>query len=378
MGAALTMLPFAFEIGTFDTFRPAKVKWLFLAISIMLAERLYAKKAAPLSLLIFFIVSVISGLFFIAEPQWSDLLVFFIAFLSLDFLPEGNDWDTAKRFLYFLTLGGVFCAIYGYFQVLGVDFITYFAWADRHRPSVFLGQHTLYGPFASACVCSALFLKRYKTAIFLAPIIYFIDSSFTYLSLGAGLMVWILHVTNWRICLIISLLGVLGLYGLQNTEAMNDKGRSVLWKQTITLANRKPIFGQGFGSFKTIYPVLQNPKILASQGIDLDKSGDFIKNFILEAMELRKMSGNFLSVHNEYIQVYFEMGLIGVIAMLFILYEFLVLAFTWIRTPYMAAMVSIVAVFMANSIGNFPMHLIPQALIPLWALTLLYRLSKPW
>ncbi len=150
-------------------------------------------------------------------------------------------------------------------------------------------------------------------------------------------------------------------------DLMNANGRYAVWQQTLRLSKIHPIVGFGMGSFKDIYPAFQDEKIRRANRIDDSKLTQESRDFMQKAAWIREANGIFLSTHNEFLQLYFECGIIGVILVLLMFFSYSWRSLYLPRTGAVFALHAIVASFMANSIGNFPLHLIPQALIPLWA-----------
>ncbi len=244
------------------------------------------------------------------------------------------------------------------------------------RVPVFFGQHTLYGPFCVAAVASALFSGRYVRAVILALPIYCIDASFTYLSLGVVVGLFLIHKFGRTALLGLIIAGVLGglvvckeLLFRDNVrvEALNDNGRFALWKLTWRIAEARPFIGHGYGSFRNQFPAFQDKRIREMNGLKDESFSPEVQEVLAKAAELQKRSGLFVSAHNEYLETFYEFGFIGPLFCLALIAAFLLAWACGPRESIDWALCAIFLSFCANALGNFPFHLIPQALLPLWA-----------
>lgn len=237
----------------------------------------------------------------------------------------------------------------------------------------FFGQHTLYGPFAVACIASALFGGRHMRVLLLLTPIPLIDSSFTYLSLGAVLFLYSVYRFGRRAVLGAFLLSLVGvgickIWPKAVEDTLNDQGRYHLWKHTLRLAEGHWLIGHGLASFRLVYPIFQDPELRKANGIEDAKQSPEMREFIGEADFLRRRIGPFMHPHNETLLVYFEFGVLGLLIALWLLAAFV---WHWLQAPDEPWAWALAAIFfssLANAQGSFNLHLIPQALLPLWAL----------
>lgn len=369
------LLPFIFWVSGVEQFREPKALALVAIMALYISGAMIAKINFFLGFSFF--ACVISGSFLGRIVHYDDLLIFTAAGISCLWVAEE---DKPEILFKLLELAGLLCALHGLIQYFGLDpVVKYLEWADR-RPVALFGQHTLYGPFAVSAFAVSLFYRHWWRALFLLIPIFLIDSSFTFLSLGVVLGLWL--YANLRKEVFLGLLiatsitlgtAFLMAPGVMHREFMNDKGRFALWSQTLELAKRRPILGYGFGSFKEIYPVFQSKELRAKNGISEDSLSPEAKEFIARAERVRAESGLFQSAHNEFVQVVFEMGALGLVCVFGLIFTFVSAFRKSVKTTETWIACAIFWLFMANSLGNFPLHLVPQALLPLWSYVIVTR-----
>lgn len=363
-GAGLLVLPFIFGLTPGEDMRDPKARFLAILFGLWLGMELWRRVHPSLgcaAILLFISAALRSAVFPLHQ-----VLVLVAALGSCLWVTKLSKNDI-KRGLEILEISGILVAFYAVvLQIQGRDPILTFL--PDAIPMAFFGQHTLYGPLAVACFASALFFGRHLRAILLFLPIPIIDSSFTYLSLCTVLFLYGLFRFG-RYALLGALVAcILGFAVSKIRPSMTvDHGRFALWEQTHFLAKNQWLVGHGLASFRLIYPIFQDQRLRAANGIDDSKQSFEMREFFAQADFLRKRTGPFLHPHSEPMLVYFEFGVIGLLIGLWWLFSF---AWSWLQTPdepWAWALTAIFFSFIANSLGNFPFHLIPQALLPLWA-----------
>lgn len=379
-GAGLILLPFIFEVNTPEQIRLPKAKFLFVMAALYFAVHL-GRKVNP-ALAIAYGYCVFSAYFSETIFPFEELLIFTAAISTSYWVKSPSDKELKYAFN-LLEFAGLVCALYGLLQINGLDPIqSYQSWADI-RPVALFGQQTLYGPFAVSAFAVSLFQRHGLRSAFLLVPIALIDSSFTFLSLGAVLAIWAYANLAKRYfllgiaCSLVVSLSFLSMPKQAQGDRLNDKGRFVLWGQTVELALRKPIFGHGLGSFRVIYPVFQDKGLRAANGIDESKLSPEAKKFIAKSEMIRAESGLFYSPHNEYLQVFFELGTVGLFLLAFLFAALHISFFTCLKTTETWILFAVFWVFAANSIGNFTPHLVPQGLLLLWAYVAMTTRNPP-
>ena len=387
-GAGLLVLPFILSLQG-EQMRAPKARFLVLLAALYLAQILWKKVHPALGCAI--AVFSVSSLFMAPTFAWEEFAVFMAAMTSC-LWARGLTEDQIGKGLEFLELSGLVCAFYGaVLQYQGLDpLLRAIPGHTLTNPPVFFGQHTLYGPFAVACFASALFHGRHIRAALLATPLILIYSSFTFLALGVVLFLFALrHFGRYAVFGFVAAALLFFAYSKINPDAevLNDNGRFRVWSLVKRVADRHAIVGHGANSFRVIFPILQSRELRAANGIKPDEAQtQEARDWFRDADFVRDQWGVFLHPHSEPLSVYFEFGLIGLILALwwvtagvFSCFEpwldawFEARAFSEpVRTIYDPGNVhwTLAAIFLsslANSLGNFNFHLIPQALLPLWA-----------
>jgi hypothetical protein len=368
-GAALLVLPFIFGLSGSEQMRDPKVRFLAVMFGFWLAHELWRKVHPALGCALAGLL-LSAALRSITFPLHQTLAIT-AAFGSCLWVRRLSE-NEIQHGLKLLEISGVLVAFYAaVLQFGGIDpILTYL---PGHRPMAFFGQHTLYGPFAVACFASALFGRRHIRALLLLTPIPLIDSSFTYLALAVVIFFYgICHFGRrallGALLVCLAAVGVSKMWPKAVEDTLNDQGRFHLWKHTVRLSNGHWLAGHGLASFRLIYPIFQDPALRKANGIEDKNQSPEMQRFILEADFLRRRIGPFMHPHNEPLLVYFEFGALGLLIALWLVAVF---AWYWLQMPDEPWAWALGAIFfssLANAQGSFNLHLIPQALLPLWAL----------
>jgi hypothetical protein len=367
-GAGLLVLPFIISTSGDEGFREPKARALAVIFGLWIASELW-KKVHPSLGCAAGALFLYAGLTPLVPNDLGVLAL--LAALGSCLLVAKSSKDDIKRGLEVLEISGLLCTALAAIQFAGIEngFVNII---PSGTPSAAFGQQTLYGPFAVACFASALFHGRHIRALLLLLPILVVASSLTFLSFGVVLFLFLVRKMG-RKALLVAFAGLL-LIPVANMawpktmyELTDDKGRFFLWGQTVKIANRHWALGHGFSSFRYIYPIFQDARLRAANGIEDEKQSPEMRRFFYEADLLRQRSGIFLHPHNEPLLVYFQFGALGLILGLWWILAFF---WAWARLPNEPWNWALAAIFfssLANSLGNFNFHLIPQVLLPLWA-----------
>lgn len=253
---------------------------------------------------------------------------------------------------------------YSLLQMAGLDSL--FIYFEGHEivPVGFMGQQTILGPLVACGVVGALSLGG--RFLLLLPVmiasIVFCNSSFTYLSLIAGLSVIYFDFIkkNSLAVLLATAMAIIVsplLFKDQINTLLMDNGRFVMWQETISIYENKFSFwqqltGVGGGGFAAVFHKMQS---------------EF----------LTRMSGYFLEAHNDYLQVLFEFGFVGVALVFWLLVEcFKYGIAAWKSSSVDRSWFAILVCILFNSLGNFPMRIQPHGAIALLAFILIATKGK--
>lgn len=345
-GSILLILPFLVEPGLTDEIRVPKVKAIIFFAGMFGATLIYRHIRKSLAFAFGWCVcsAVLSGL----GPQFQlNVLVVIASAVLLSYLVTDINKFEVNRVLGFLVLAGIGNGIMGYLQMTDHDPFFYFKeGVDKTLPVGFLGQQTLYGPFMASCVIAALFRRNYYCALFILVPCLATNSSFTFASLGCGLTVWVYSQVSRRLSYFMVGMGALSVPVLYHffpySHLFDATGRFEIWKPIFQEAMNKKFFGHGLGTFLAYVPYI-------------------------EPEAFYKLHGLYKQVHNDFLELFFDTGLVGVSCAVYMLYDFFKRAWEQRDNKYVMACVGILVVYLMDGMGNFPFRLSPQGLIALFA-----------
>lgn len=230
---------------------------------------------------------------------------------------------------------GLFQAVVGLLQVCGMHFFyrPKESWM-QNTPLAFLGQQTLLGPYLIASLAPCLWGRKWIYSTPITICILFTKSSMTYGALCVLYTMWFWHFFGLRTTIKIVVLGLLGVLGFYLYEPTNDifyeNHRLEVWAHAVDAWKENIIFGGGPAFWQGIW----QPQ----------KVGTVLGGLVP------------LRIHNEYLELLCQYGLVGLAILLGLLREL------WKNFKPSWPCALIVAL-MANAIGNFPFHLIPTSLL---------------
>lgn len=243
-------------------------------------------------------------------------------------------------------------------QLLGHDTLFNF---NRPEPMVIgIVGNKMISATLIACLAPFLILNNKLNIIPLCLIAWITGSIGMMAALAAGITIYsILKVRGWRKkTLVIIVMMIVALFivtaEFQHIKGQWMAGRGPIWKKTIQLANQRPIQGRGISSYQLVFPALSH---------DLTMLGTYPKS---EYWEIETLTGNqtpALQAHNDYLQIYFEMGLIGVA--LFGAFIFHLIRLFKTRTDKAITIFTGLVILGTLMITHFPMrlfHVVPAIL----------------
>jgi hypothetical protein len=351
VGGMFFLLPFFVNPFTtnFDMMlEPPKLVALFLLGNLFFS--LYLAKAVHGS--VGFVHGVIASLVVLTGFGSTQLFPFthwiVSVFIALWFLQQSS--QNQLYILRCLTLSGSVLAIYSFIQFFDLDPIfNYAPGIDRTNPIAFMGQTTKHGAWIATIAVVALAIRDWPSFFLCAASALATQSSFTVAALCAGIFVnlrwgFFRHKRSvLKVGAVLASIGAIAYLCKPNAIAFMDHGRFTTWKQAIYLVvdNDRILTGFGPGSFQKIYPTVQKHEL---------------------------QYGYFVQTHNDYIQAFFEGGLLGLVAITVIL-GFILLEYfnTWwnnakIEVTHRAALAGFASLAI-NAIGNFPFQLAPHFML---------------
>jgi hypothetical protein len=197
-----------------------------------------------------------------------------------------KDWKTVFEILQVILLMNIFLI---FMQGINKDTLLSFG-IERIVPLGIIGQSMQMG---SLSVILAAILISFNPLNFILSFLVGLctNSQWSLLCTGVGFYCYFFS-KNKRIALIVLLVVILLFSVLVIKQGklgnLNDRGRVGIWKETIRLANEKPIEGWGIGTYKHIFHPLMTYKRV-------------------------KM---YKTAHNDFFQVLFELGYPGLLVMI--------------------------------------------------------------
>jgi hypothetical protein len=314
---------------------------LFLVLQVAEPRKTFALWArVPWSALFFLFYVIVHSLFFQSAWQaaWNGFLLLATLAIALEFLALGEnaELDSAMRWLAYINI------FYGCLQIADIDFL--FSSTQlriAHTPSGFMGHHTLYGPLMLMLMAYHLPRKAHKTALACLLMALATRSAVTVFSaVICGVVYFWLHrkyLTVWLMSMSALLVGALGFLNRESFTFFSDTGRLTAWRLVFLESLDAPWLGHGFDSFAKFFA------------------------FKFQLILVRPWN----QAHQEILQLFFELGLVGVFFAYWIFADFAIGARKRDLTPHAEAWLLVCVVGLANSLANFSFHIAPLALFTL-------------
>lgn len=346
LGGVALLLPFVVWPGTFfdDPLRSPKLIALFLVGLFVGVDYIYRHISHALAWNVLWcgISASISGLGY--GMQLANM-----AFIGAGVLVSskcvGLDKKEFDTFLKFIIIASVGNGVISYFQIFQWDYIyVYKLNADATIPTGFLGHQTLLGPLLVSGVIASLFTRRYFLAAFLIYPVFKTASTLSYLSLFTGVSVYSTFQFGIKKYLLAVTTAVL-IFSAFSTKSyrydlMNANGRYSVWEGVLNKAKDHYIIGHGFGT----YP--------------------FYSRSVQSELSIKE-NGLFNQVHNDYLEHFFETGLIGILLLLYMFFTLIRSTWEFKNEEHIVASFAIILSYMADAVGNFPLRILPMGLFAL-------------
>jgi hypothetical protein len=231
--------------------------------------------------------------------------------------------------------------------------------------------------------------KHPRLALTLLIPIYLSESSIA-LAGGIAAYLWqIWHVSkrSFTILLVILTLGG-AAYAYNDSHTGMFTDRVNMWRTSLRDAVKKPIIGWGADSFRCIQPDKQfmywkNTRTLDTQRVDVRDTVEYqhTGKYDLAKYSSFMKEGDTLdpwdNPHNEYVQLFYEFGIAGVILLGLLIYD-MRNKFKSVHLPYFPWMIPLTGFFIALGIiciAQFPLHLTKVGMFVPIFLACFYKLS---
>ncbi|MBN2280096.1 MAG: O-antigen ligase family protein [Candidatus Marinimicrobia bacterium] len=148
--------------------------------------------------------------------------------------------------------------------------------------------------------------------------------------------------------LIVSLL-VTGSIFIYNYKKDSAYGRLLQWKITANMIMDKPIFGHGFNSYGLHYNTYQADYFAAKERSELEKL----------------IAGNSQQAHNEYLEIFTELGVVGLILFLSILFLILCNYYYAYKKQKLLSIIAFsgLIAFLIECLFTYPLQILPSLVI---------------
>jgi tetratricopeptide (TPR) repeat protein len=282
-----------------------------------------------------FLSLVLSPYRYVVLEEFLRFLSFFVLYVLI--VEEVTDHTRKTLVIDFLTIITLIVAIYGVLQHLGYNL---FDWvpADTQRIASFFGNPNFFATYLVATLPLLLVrsLKSTTKRKFLAGItlglalacLIFTATRSAWIGFGFSFLflVFLIHATkvvrlNFKVLfplfmvfsaifliIILNQNMIIGRISAMWPPSGSAFQRLHIWEVTISMIKASPIFGTGLGTFQIVFPKFRYP--------------DF---------NLDVPIGNLLHAHNEYLEIWSEMGLIGLGVFLWLMISFLHYAFKMLK-----------------------------------------------
>ncbi len=236
----------------------------------------------------------------------------------------------------------------------------------NRKASVFFG--TVNNPMMLAsyitCLTPFLILRSRINIIPILLVAFLSHSAGMVFSLAAGLVFYLgFKIKKKKLLVFLFVLIALGSFGYvrKDTAVINftNGGRGQIWKRTIELTSKKPWTGHGIGSFQVIFPVFSK-----------DIAGGITRPWNYEWTVGKWIAWR--KTHNCWLQLYFELGRIGIIGILGLILFYLRRFIRSPKTEFIILSTTGLVIFMANMTIHFPTRM-PQTVVVLLSYLAFYE-----
>ncbi len=364
---AITPLLFAF---TGDPTKLPKFVWIFFCVILLFAagikDRLFSYRNTfiiPAGLLLIWYILTLSRCVNIFEGFRSIfiLILFITLYISLENL-IARDIYLIDYFMKGVVIITVIISIYGLLQVAGIDFVK---WDIKNSPLSTLGRRNFaaeYLVMVIPYVYYFIFKEKRNWLLYILLLLFILHLIFTftrasYISFFVSCILFFI-LTGRRVSInrkVIIFLCILffsriAFSDISTFERGTIKSRFLIWNVTLKMIKENPLMGVGPGNFVITYPYYAKGETKALKGPSL----------LVD------------SVHNDYLEVCAETGVVGLLLFLYLLFSFFRVSFVLYRgmegkeRVLIAGIISSVVAICVNALASFPFKN-PATLLLFWA-----------
>lgn len=354
----VSIIPLIFDRHLYNAFDLPKFASIFLLTSFMIfyflktrKDKITIKKKNFLFPLFSFLLwNLFTGIKSI--NIFETLKTFLILFLFINFYffsSEIFERSDIERIMKFLIYASIFISIYGFLQIFGIDFVN---WTIKKTPLSTLGRRNFAGeylvmiiPFTYIFIINSKSPKEKFFYIF-SFFLFFMHLIFTFTRASyLGFFIsTILFLFLLKIKIPVKKVITVGIFFILFSNSFSQNGfgfekgtiksRIYIWQKTLNIFKKNPFIGVGAGNFKINFLLYAEDR-------------PYQIALIKEVLE---------DVHNDFLEILVETGIIGFLIFLFILFQiFKTSYFTYKKEKILTSgiLCSIVGLLF-NSLASFP------------------------
>lgn len=406
----IILVSVAFYPECITVFSPAKkiiaevlviIGLLFWGLKIITTEKIkFVSTPVNFPVIIFVLISVLSIIW--SDNIFSSLreLPFFLIgpFLYFIIINNISNRYQINRIIITLLITGAFFGIYGIFQYIGIDFSIFDSATGRQKVMGLFGNVNYFAEYLVIIIpvaVSLFFFSQNKiqkillliAILFMGTSLVFTFTRSSYLSFGISLIfMFALYTIHWQdnfeknkkkifITVLLAIIIITSIFFLPNplnkpgtaidkiksrasvtqiVEGSSVKRRIATWKFTVLMIKDRPLLGSGIGTYK--YNTLKYQAEFFEQGENRDI---YPHGFADKA-------------HNEYLQLWAELGIIGLGIFLWLIIAYFAYSLKALKRSQdkfkqaiMIGLMGAVVAVLVDSIFSFPLHL-PATIVLFW------------
>jgi len=364
-----SLTPFILLTGVTDSFYLPKFIWIFLAVVLLfwigIKEGLFSYRNTfilPAALLLIWYIITLGRCVNIFEGLHSIfiLILFLTLYISLENVVARDNF-LIDEFIRDMVIITVLVSVYGLLQVGGIDFVK---WEVRNSPLSTLGRRNFAAEYLVMVIPYMYYLmidKKKQWILYIPLVLSVIHLIFTFTRasyiafLISGVVFFVLagKRVNVKVAVIVLLSFLVFsqplFSGIKTFERGTVKSRMLIWNITLKMIKKNPIMGVGPGNFIITYPY-----------------------YAKDSPERMIVAHRVSSVHNDYLEVCAEAGIVGFVLFLYLLFSVFKASFVLYRGSgrkeklLISGIISSMVAICVNGLASFPFKN-PATLLLFWA-----------
>ncbi len=227
-----------------------------------------------------------------------------------------------------------------------------------------MGLKCFMGMFFAICIPILAYFSWPLATLLFIPI-YFSESSVAVVGGAIGLLFVVFYHSKKSFITLLAIFALAGsLYVANDTKAGMFDGRFKMWKVVLRDAFKHPVMGWGLDSFRNMgtfkpFLYLQNATTRETKAISSETLKLYTELGVFPPMPEFIQQGQVLDAwdnpHNEYIQLFYEFGSVGILIFLLFCLD---VAQLFAPTAELTTLLAVFLVYLIISTGQFPFHVV--------------------